>query len=118
MPIGMRSAIAGLAQIDVNLEQASQSLKVSSFKTFLFIILPLLRPALFSALVTSFVRSMTTMSAIIFLVTPNTQVATAYILNRVEDGDYGMAVAYGSTLIVVMMLVILGFNKLIDRKGL
>ena len=67
---------------------------------------------------TSFVRSMTTMSAIIFLVTPNTQVATAYILNRVEDGDYGMAVAYGSTLIVVMMLVILGFNKLIDRKGL
>ena len=118
MPIGMRSAIAGLAQIDVNLEQASQSLKVSSFKTFLFIILPLLRPALLSALVTSFVRSMTTMSAIIFLVTPNTQVATAYILNRVEDGDYGMAVAYGSTLIVVMMLVILGFNKLIDRKGL
>ena len=117
MPIGMRSAIAGLVQIDVNLEQASQSLKVSSFKTFLFIILPLLRPALFSALVTSFVRSMTTMSAIIFLVTPNTQVATAYILNRVEDGDYGMAVAYGATLIVVMMLVILGFNKLIDRKG-
>ena len=117
MPIGMRSAIAGLAQIDVNLEQASQSLKVSSCKTFLFIILPLLRPALLSALVTSFVRSMTTMSAIIFLVTPNTQVATAYILNRVEDGDYGMAVAYGATLIVVMMLVILGFNKLIDRKG-
>nr|WP_314740927.1 iron ABC transporter permease [uncultured Haemophilus sp.] len=117
MPIGMRSAIAGLAQIDANLEQASQSLKVSSFKTFVFIILPLLRPALLSALVTSFVRSMSTMSAIIFLVTPNTQVATAYILSRVEDGDYGMAVAYGATLIVVMMLVILGFNKLIDRKG-
>ena len=60
---------------------------------------------------------MTTISAIIFLVTPNTQVATSYILGRVEDGDYGLAIAYGSTLIIVMMIIILGFNKLIYRKG-
>lgn len=117
MPIGMRSAMAGLAQIDKSLEEASLTLKGSEFNTFRFIILPLLKPALLSALVTSFVRSMTTISAIIFLVTPNTQVATSYILGRVEDGDYGLAIAYGSTLIIVMMIIILGFNKLIYRKG-
>ncbi|WP_294087547.1 iron ABC transporter permease [uncultured Actinobacillus sp.] len=117
MPIGMRSAMAGLAQIDKSLEEASLTLKGSAFDTFRFIVLPLLKPALLSALVTSFVRSMTTISAIIFLVTPNTQVATSYILSRVEDGDYGLAVAYGSTLILVMMAVIFGFNKLIYRKG-
>lgn len=41
-----------------------------------------------------------------------------YILNCVEDGDYGMVVVYGLIFIVVMMFVILGFNKLIDCKGL
>ena len=70
-----------------------------------FIVLPLLKPALLSALVTSFVRAMTTVSAIIFLVTADTRVATAYILNRVEDGEYGVAIAYGSILIIVMMAI-------------
>ena len=48
-------------------------------ETLWFIVLPLLKPALLSALVTSFVRAMTTVSAIIFLVTADTRVATAYI---------------------------------------
>ncbi|WP_258531102.1 ribonucleotide-diphosphate reductase subunit beta, partial [Klebsiella pneumoniae] len=56
-------------------------------------------PAILSALIYSFVRAITTVSAIVFLVTPDTRVATAYILNRVEDGEYGVAIAYGSILI-------------------
>ena len=75
--------------------------------------LPLLKPALLSALVTSFVRAMTTVSAIIFLVTADTRVATAYILNRVEDGEYGVAIAYGSILIIVMMAIILFFDWIV-----
>ena len=70
----------------------------------------MLKPALLSALITSFVRAMTTVSAIVFLVTADTRVATAYILNRVEDGEYGIAIAYGSLLIVVMMAIILFFD--------
>ncbi|MBE2894991.1 ABC transporter permease [Spirabiliibacterium falconis] len=110
LPIGMRAAIAGLGQLDKSLDEASLSLKGSSFKTIIYIVFPLLKPALLSALVTSFVRAMTTVSAIIFLVTADTRVATAYILNRVEDGEYGTAIAYGSVLIVVMMSIILLFD--------
>ena len=110
MPVGMRAAIAGLGQLDKTLDEASLSLKGSSLKTLWYIVLPLLKPALLSALVTSFVRAMTTVSAIIFLVTADTRVATAYILNRVEDGEYGVAIAYGSILIVVMMSIILFFD--------
>lgn len=117
MPIGMRACVAGLEQIDKALDEASFSLKGNSFQTLREIIFPLLKPALLSALVTSFVRSMTTISAIIFLVTPSTRVATAFILNRVEDGDYGQAVAYGATLIVVMMLIIGLFHLLLGRKN-
>lgn len=110
MPVGMRAAIAGLGQLDKSLDEASLSLKGSSFKTIVFIVFPLLKPALLSALVTSFVRAMTTVSAIVFLVTADTRVATSYILNRVEDGEYGVAIAYGSILIVVMMAIILFFD--------
>ena len=81
-----------------------------------YVVFPLLKPALLSALVSSFVRSMTTISAIIFLVTPTTRVATSYILNRVEDGDYGLAIAYGATLIVTMMSIILIFNLLLAPR--
>ncbi|MGC6360040.1 ABC transporter permease [Bisgaard Taxon 45] len=113
MPVGMRAAIAGLGQLDKSLDEASLSLKGSSLKTIWYIVFPLLKPALLSALVTSFVRSMTTVSAIIFLVTADTRVATSYILNRVEDGEYGIAIAYGSILIVVMMAIILFFDWIV-----
>ncbi|OOH92102.1 iron ABC transporter permease [Pasteurellaceae bacterium 15-036681] len=113
MPVGMRAAIAGLGQLDKSLDEASLSLKAGSFKTIFFIVLPLLKPALLSALVTSFVRAMTTVSAIVFLVTADTRVATSYILNRVEDGEYGVAIAYGSILIVVMMSIIFLFDWLV-----
>ncbi|AWW70006.1 iron ABC transporter permease [Mannheimia haemolytica] len=113
MPVGMRAAIAGLGQLDKSLDEASLSLKAGSFKTMLFVVLPLLKPALLSALVTSFVRAMTTVSAIVFLVTADTRVATSYILNRVEDGEYGIAIAYGSILIVVMMAIILIFDWIV-----
>lgn len=113
MPVGMRAAIAGLRQLDKSLDEASLSLKAGSFKTMLFVVLPLLKPALLSALVTSFVRAMTTVSAIVFLVTADTRVATSYILNRVEDGEYGIAIAYGSILIVVMMAIILIFDWIV-----
>ena len=113
MPVGMRAAIAGLGQLDKSLDEASLSLKAGSFKTIFFIVLPLLKPALLSALVTSFVRAMTTVSAIVFLVTADTRVATSYILNRVEDGEYGVAIAYGSILIVVMMAIIFLFDWIV-----
>ncbi|MCK3658806.1 iron ABC transporter permease [Pasteurellaceae bacterium Pebbles2] len=113
MPVGMRAAVAGLGQLDKSLDEASLSLKGSSFKTIWYIVFPLLKPALLSALVTSFVRAMTTVSAIVFLVTADTRVATSYILNRVEDGEYGVAIAYGSILIVVMMAIILFFDWIV-----
>lgn len=116
MPIGMRACMAALQQLDKLLDEASFSLRVSSLKTLLFVTLPLLKPAFLSALVTSFVRSMTMISAIVFLVSPSTRVATSYILNRVEDGAYGLAVAYGSTLIMVMVLIIGLFGWLMKDK--
>ncbi|MDC9622926.1 iron ABC transporter permease [Xenorhabdus sp. XENO-7] len=115
VPVGIRAGIAGLGQIDKSLDEASLSLRAGSMRTIFHILLPLLRPAILSALIYSFVRAITTVSAIVFLVTPDTRVATAYILNRVEDGEYGLAISYGSILIVVMLAVIFLFDYLVGE---
>jgi len=115
VPVGIRAGVAGLGQLDKSLDEASLSLRANSFKTIIHILIPLLRPAILSSLIYSFVRAMTTVSAIIFLVTPETRVATSYILNRVEDGEYGIAIAYGSLLIFVMLAIILTFDYFVGE---
>jgi iron(III) transport system permease protein len=82
------------------------------------VILPLLRPAIVAALVFSFVRAMTAISAVIFLVSANYDMATSYIIGRVENGDYGLAIAYSSALIVVMVAAILLIQLAVGQRRL
>jgi iron(III) transport system permease protein len=107
MPVGVRAGIAAMSQIDRSLDEASLTLGARSATTMRRVILPLLRPAIVAALVFSFVRAMTAISAVIFLVSANYDMATSYIIGRVENGDYGLAIAYCSVLIVLMVAVIL-----------
>lgn len=106
MPVGVRAGIASMSQIDKSLDEASLTLGASTWRTFIRIILPLMRPAILAALVFSFVRAMTAISAVIFLVSAEYNMATSYIIGRVENNDYGIAIAYSSTLIVVMLVVV------------
>ena len=80
--------------------------------------LPLLKPALVSALVYSFVRSMTAVSAVIFLVSAEYNLSTAYIVGRVEAGEFGLAIAYSSVLIVFMALGIALIQFLVGERKL
>src|SRR5439155_100843 len=98
MPVGVRAGVAAMSQIDGSLDEASRTLGGRSFVTLRRVILPLLRPAVVAALVYSFVRAMTTVSAVIFLVSADYDMATTYIIHRVLNGDYGVAIAYSSVL--------------------
>jgi iron(III) transport system permease protein len=118
MPVGVRAGIASLSQLDRSLDEASLTLRASSFTTVRRVLLPLLRPALLAALVYSFVRAMTAISAVIFLVSAEYEMATSYILGRVENGDYGLAIAYCTVLIMVMLLTIALFQWLVGERRL
>ncbi len=118
MPVGVRAGMASMAQIDKSLDEASTTLGARGFTTLRTILLPLLRPAVVAALVYSFVRAMTTVSAVIFLVSAQYEWATTYIINRVVNGDYGVAIAYSSVLIVLMIVVILIIQKLVGERRL
>ena len=106
MPVGVRAGIASMSQIDKSLDESSLTLGANSWQTFMNVILPLLRPAILAALVYSFVRAMTAISAVIFLVSARYNMATSYIIGRVENNDYGLAIAYSTTLIVVMLIAV------------
>ncbi|MEO8544877.1 MAG: iron ABC transporter permease [Burkholderiaceae bacterium] len=118
MPVGVRSGIASLSQIDKSLDEASLTLGANSWTTFRRITLPLIRPAILSALVYSFVRSMTAISAVIFLVSARHDMATSYIIGRVENNEYGVAIAYSTVLIVVMLVAIGIFQWLVGQRKL
>jgi iron(III) transport system permease protein len=104
MPVAIRAGIATLSQIDKSLDECSLTLRHGSFATLRRVVLPLLRPAIVAALVYSFVRAITSVSAVIFLVSAEYNLATAYIVNRVEVSDYGVAIAYSSALVVIMAM--------------
>ena len=118
MPVGVRGGIAAMSQLDKSLDEASLTLRADSFRTIRKIILPLLRPAITAALVYSFVRAITSISAVIFLVSAEYNMATSYIVGLVENGEYGVAIAYSSMLIVVMIAVITGFQLLVGERRL
>jgi len=117
MPVGIRSGMAALQQIDPFLEEASITLGASNLATFNRIVLPLIRPAIFSGLVFSFVRAMTAISAVIFLVTARTKLATTVILGRIEAGKLGLATAYCTLLIVTMIAAIALMHLVVKRMG-
>lgn len=118
MPVGVRGGVAAMAQIDGSLDEASLTLGAASGRTLTRVILPLLRPAIMAALVYSFVRAITSISAVIFLVSAKYNMATAYIVGLVENGQYGVAIAYSSVLIVVMVAVIATFQLLVGERRL
>ena len=118
MPVGVRAGIANMSQLDRSLDEASLTLRASNLTTVRRIVLPLLRPAILAALVYSFVRAMTAVSAVVFLVSANYEMATTYILGRVENGDYGLAIAYSSALILVMLAVIGLLELLVGERRL
>jgi iron(III) transport system permease protein len=124
LPVGVRAGTAAFKQLDKSLDEASTMLRASSVQTLRYVVLPLLKPAVVAALVYSFVRSITTVSAVIFLVTAENELATTYIIGRVGNGDYGVALAYCTVLIILMSCAtaliqwVVGERKLGRRKAI
>jgi iron(III) transport system permease protein len=116
MPVAIRGGVAGLAQIDPSLEEASTTLRASSSVTLGRILLPLLIIPLIGGLIFAFVRAMTAISQVIFLVSPGNMLATVLLLGWVEQGQLGRAAAMGSILIVSMLIVILLLMLLTRRR--
>ena len=118
MPVGVRAGVAALAQIDRTLDEASSTLRASTLRTLTRVVMPLLRPAILATLVFSFTHAMTAVSAVIFLATAKYNLSTVYIINRVEAGEYPLAIVYSSILMLFMLAVLLGMQKVVGEAKL
>lgn len=117
LPVGTRSGISALRQIDKSIEESAYDLGAGSGKVFTSITLPLIKDSFFSGLVTSFVRSITAISAVILLVTPQFLLITCQINEFAEKGYYGVACAYATVLIAIVYASVLLMNLFIKYFG-
>jgi iron(III) transport system permease protein len=114
-PSGIRTTIALLHQIDRSIEEASSSLGAGTFTTFRRVILPLILPAFFAGLGVVFIRSMTAISATIFLVSINWTLITVRILENMTELSLGPAAAF-SVFVIAVVLVVTTLLNLVMRE--
>ena len=125
LPTGTRSGISALRQIDKSIEESAYDMGANSFKVFMTVTLPLIKDSFLSGLVTAFVRSITAISAIILLVTPEFLLITVQINEFAEKGSYGVACAfatiliaitYGSVLLMYLVIKFFGTSRRIKEE--
>jgi iron(III) transport system permease protein len=102
---GIRSTIAALHQIDNSLEEAALSLGATPFRVFRKITLPLIIPAVISGMKFLLVRSMTAISATIFLVSVSWSLLTTRILECITEMQFAQAAAFSVVLIGIIFLI-------------
>ncbi len=112
--LGILSSISNLRNIDTSIEEASISLGGDTIRTFFRIIFPLSRVAFFQNFVYFFMRSMTTISAVIFLVSASVHLAAIEIIMLDNDGWTASANAM-CTCIIVIVLLMLGALQVVNK---
>ena len=117
LPTGTRSGISALRQIDKSIEESAYDMGANSATVFMTVTLPLIKDSFFSGLVTAFVRSITAISAIILLVTPDFLLITCQINEQAEKGNYGVACAYATVLIAITYGAVLIMNWMMRHFG-
>ncbi len=114
-PTGIRTTVALLQQIDPSLEEASRSLGAGSGTTFRRVTLPLIVPAFFAGLGVVFIRSMTAISATIFLISINWTLITVRILENMTELSLGPAAAFSMLVVAIVFAVMSALAWLLRR---
>jgi iron(III) transport system permease protein len=116
LPMGYQAATARLKQVERSIEEAATNLGASGLRVLWDIYLPLLRAAFASAFTVSFIRAVTNVSIVVFLVTPGNVVATFAILNMIGNNIWGAAAAL-TTMLLLITFVSVGLAGLTVGRG-
>ncbi len=114
---GFLIATTSINQISRVFEEASMSLGGGFLRTLWAVTLPIISPSIVSVGVFFFVRSMVTLSAVIFLVTPVTQLAAVSVLLLDDSGNQNQAAAFSVCIMLVVALTLMLFRLAISLSG-
>jgi iron(III) transport system permease protein len=118
LPVGLEGGAASLRQIDPSIEEAAQDLGADMPTVFRTIVLPLIRPAFISSMSYTFVRSMTAVSAIIFLISARWYHLTVQIYNFSELLRFGWASVLSTALIIIVFIAFAIMRLAVRDDGL
>jgi iron(III) transport system permease protein len=99
------TAVTALKALDDEFEAVSASLKVPFYKTFFRVTVPVCLPAILDIARYLFINAMVTLSAVIFLYSPDTKLASVAIVNLDEAGEIGPAAAMATLIVATSTLV-------------
>jgi iron(III) transport system permease protein len=114
--VANKATNAAFTNIDLKIEDAARDLGASRFRILLNIIFPLLKPAFLTSFINTFTACMTTVGAIIFLVSPRNLVSSIVMFKDISNGQYGLGAVMASFLIIITISVNLVAIKLLSRK--
>ena len=103
IPLGYQAARAQLKQIERSIEEAAQDLGATGLRVLWDVYLPLLGPAFMASFINAFIRAVTNLSIVVFLITPRTLVATYSILAMIGGGFWGAAAALTTALLAITL---------------
>jgi iron(III) transport system permease protein len=114
VPVGYRSGVSSLQQIGLSIDESAADLGSGALRTYHTVMLPLMKGAFTAAFIYAFVKSINTISAVIFLVSPGNQLASVSIMGLAEHGYWGQATAMSAALMLVTF-VALGLFRILTR---
>ncbi|MDR3343405.1 MAG: iron ABC transporter permease [Treponema sp.] len=118
LPVGLETGAASLRQIDPAIEEAAQDLGADMSQVFTSVVLPLIRPSFLTAMSYTFVRSMTAVSAVIFLISARWYHLTVQIYNFSENLRFGLASVLSTVLIIIVLGAFGVMHLLVRDRGL
>ncbi|MBB3810608.1 ABC transporter permease subunit [Pseudochelatococcus contaminans] len=114
---GFLISSTSMKQISNRFDEASATLGGGRFHTFVKVTLPLMLPTIVGVAVFFFMRSMVTLSAVIFLVTPHTQVAAVSVLYLQDRGATNQAAAFSVCIVATVVVALLAARLLLNIFG-
>ncbi|MDR1029488.1 MAG: iron ABC transporter permease [Treponema sp.] len=118
LPVGLETGAASLRQIDPSIEEAAQDLGANTSQVFTSVVLPLIRPSFLTSMSYTFVRSMTAVSAVIFLISARWYHLTVQIYNFSENLRFGLASVLSTVLIIIVLAAFALMQCIVRDRGL
>jgi iron(III) transport system permease protein len=116
LPILTQSSIAGFHSIDPSLEEASQTLGASGFRTFYKITIPLIFPSILNGALLVFINSVGEFVSTIMLYSYSTKTISVEIYSQIRMYNTGAAASYGILLFVMVMIIVYVSRRTLDRS--
>jgi iron(III) transport system permease protein len=103
--VGVLAGRAALQRLDASVDEAAEILGASLIQRFVKVVLPMMRHAALLGTLYVFVQAMTSLSSVIFLVSPGNDLASVAIFNTASVSQYGPACAMSVTMLLVVFAV-------------